>query len=319
MTRPHIPQDVLDAAHARSAARVAQDWDEADRLRGVIESAGWKVVDRGTDFALSPMAPPDAVEGDRIRYGSSAAVPVRTGAPVTGAATVVLVATDRPSNVEPALAGLRASAPPGTGIVIVADDPSAGVVATLDGLATADDLEIVWTSARLGPAAAANIGIRRAGAAVVILLDAGLEPTGDLVTPLVRALDDPTVAVVGGWGSRSDDLRRFVPAPAGDVDAIDPGCVAFRRADALARGPLDEHFRSAGLLATWWSLVLRDAGEGAPARRAVRVADLPLAGEPASVVDVPASADPAAARAVKRDRYRIIERFGRRRDLLIGG
>ena len=41
---------------------------------------------------------------------------------------------------------------------------------------------------------------RRAGAPVVVLLDTSVEPTGDVVTPLVRALDDPTVAVVGGWG-----------------------------------------------------------------------------------------------------------------------
>jgi hypothetical protein len=56
-----------------------------------------------------------------------------------------------------------------------------------------------------------------------------------------------------------------------------------------------------------------------PPRHAVRVADLPLTGEPASVRDAPPSADPAVARAVKRDRYRIIDRFGWRRDLLIRG
>lgn len=319
MTRTHIPQVVLDAAHARSAARAAQDWEEADRLRGTIEAAGWKIVDRGTDFALAPAVPPDAVEGDRVRYGSSASVPDRTGDLEAGPATVVLIATDRAAELERTLAGLRAWAPAGTGIVIVTDGPTAEMAALLDGLPPADDLDVVWTDARLGPAATANIGIRRARAAVVIQLDAGLEPTGDVVTPLVHALDDPTIAVVGGWGSTSDDVRRFVPAPVGDVDVIDPGCLAFRRADAVARGPLDEHFRSAGPLATWWSLVLRDAGEEAAPRRAVRIADLPLDGEPAHTQGDAPSADPEVARAIKRDRYRIIDRFGWRRDLLIGG
>ena len=75
MTRRRIPDEVLAAAHARAAARAARDWTEADRLRAEIEAAGWKIVDRGTDFALTPAAPPDLAEGDRVRYGSSGSVP----------------------------------------------------------------------------------------------------------------------------------------------------------------------------------------------------------------------------------------------------
>jgi len=317
VTRPHIPQEVLDAAHARSAARAAHDWEEADRLRAVIEAAGWKVADRGTDFALSPATPPDVMDGDRVSYGSSASVPDRSSEPDVGVATVVVVATDRHAGVERTLAGLRSSSPPGTGIVLVANVTTTEMTASLDGLPAAADLEIVRTGAHLGPAAAVNIGIRRAVGPVVVVLEAGLEPVGDVVTPLVRGLDDPTVAIVGGWGSTSSDLRRFTAAPPGDVDAIDPGCLAFRRADAVARGPLDERFQAAGSLSTWWSLVLRDAGEEAAPRRAVRVADLPLRGEP--TVDDTRSTDPDVARAARRDRYRVIDRFGWRRDLLIGG
>ncbi|HEY6014075.1 MAG TPA: hypothetical protein VIU37_08705, partial [Candidatus Limnocylindrales bacterium] len=98
MTRQRIPDDVLAAAHARSRAREARDWSEADRLRAEIEAAGWKVVDRGTDFALTPAVAPDVAEGDRIRYGSSRSVPSRLEEPPAGVATVVLVATDWPDD-----------------------------------------------------------------------------------------------------------------------------------------------------------------------------------------------------------------------------
>ena len=54
---------------------------------------------------------------------------------------------------------------------------------------------------RLGRGAAANVGIRRATGSVVVIVDTSVEATGDIVTPLVRALDDPTVAVAGGSGS----------------------------------------------------------------------------------------------------------------------
>jgi hypothetical protein len=75
VTRQRIPDDVLSAAHARSKARAAREWPEADRLRAEIEAAGWRIVDRGTDFALSPAAAADETDGGRVRYGSSRSVP----------------------------------------------------------------------------------------------------------------------------------------------------------------------------------------------------------------------------------------------------
>lgn len=317
MSRQHIPQTVLDAAHARSAARAARDWAEADRLRAEIEAAGWKIVDRGTDFALSPIAPADEMDGERVRFGSSAGVPSRFEEPATGIATVVLIATDWPDDLARTLVGLRANAPIGTSIVIVADAPSAEQTAALDAMPPDDDMEVVWTSARLGRAAATNIGIRRSPGPVVLLLDTTLEPAGDSVTPLVRALDDPRVAVVGGWGSVSDDLRTFEDAPAGDVDAIEGDCQAFRRADAATRGPLDERFRGSRQLALWWSLVLRDEGDGEAPRRAIRLDGLSIVRHEQRGHANPS--DNERDRQSKRDFYRIIDRFGWRRDLLTRG
>ena len=61
-----------------------------------------------------------------------------------------------------------------------------------------------------------------------------------------------------------------MPGP-GDVTAIEGYAIAFRREDAAARGPVDEHFRFYRNLDIWWSLVLRDEGEGTAPRRAVAV------------------------------------------------
>jgi hypothetical protein len=324
VTRRRIPDEILSAAHARAAARAAGDWDEADRLRAEIEAAGWKIADRGTDFALTPAAPPDVAEGERIRYGSSGSVPSRWAEPATGLATVVLIATDWPDDLARALAALGATSPDGTSVVIVADGPSAEQAAALDVLETGQGAalerpselptEIVWTSERLGHAAATNIGLRRAGSPLVIQLDTSVEPSGDVVTPLVRALDDETVAVAGRWGIVSSDLRKFEDAPAGDVDAVEGYLTAFRRADAAERGPLDEHFRFYRNLDIWWSLVLRDEGEEVPPRRAVSIDGLPaVRHEHRGYTSLP---DDERDRQSKRNFYRIIDRFGWRRDLL---
>ena len=176
MTRQRIPDAVLTAAHDRARARAEHDWSEADRLREEIEAAGWKVVDRGTDFALSPVTPPDVEADGVVRYGASANVPSRLDEPATGLATVILIATDYEADLERTIAALGAHAPAGTSVVVVADDPSAEQAAALESQVAGDlPVEIVWTSERLGHAAALNVGIRRAAAPVVVVMDTSVE------------------------------------------------------------------------------------------------------------------------------------------------
>ncbi len=315
-----IPPHVDELARRRAEARAARAFDEADRLRAEIEEAGWKVIDQGLRYRLEPMHAPDVEVAGRVLYGSSESVPSRLDESPAAAATVVLLADRWPEDLARALGGLRAHAPVGTQVVIVANDPTPEQADALGSgerpgpapIAGAGP-EQVWTSAPLGHAAAINAGIRRAAGEVIVLLDTSVEPTGDLVTPLVEALRDPTIAVVGGWGLRSPDLRHFDEAGPGDVDALEGWMMAFRRADFVARGPLDEHFRFHRNLDIWWSLVLRDEGPEAPPRRALAV-DVPAARQaPRGDTGV---AEPERERLARRNFYRIIDRFGARRDLL---
>ena len=90
---------------------------------------------------------------------------------------------------------------------------------------------------------------------------------------------------------------------------------AFRRADYAARGPLDERFRFYRNLDIWWSLVLRDEGEGTAPRRAIRLDGLPaVRHEHRGYTSLP---DDERDRQSKRNFYRIIDRYGSRRDLLV--
>ena len=332
MFRDVAPQPVIELAEARAAARRARDWTAADRLKGDIEAAGWKVIDSGTMYDLERAAAPDVSVDGIDRYGSSATVPSRLDEAPVGTASVVLVATDWPDDLASSLRGLVDHAPDGTQLVIVANAPSderASALTTLDALdpgAPGVVTDVVWTSARLGHAAALNVGLRRTRAAVVVLLGPDTEMVGDLVTPLVAVLEDPTIAVAGAFGLVSPDLGRFDLADetAGDVDAIDGAVQAFRRADYARRGPLDERFTTAPSLDIWWSLVLRDGyadpssePEDAPThRRAVALPGLPVRRrESAGPVDgVPPDWD----RLAKRNHYRVLKRFATRRDLLVG-
>ena len=319
MSRPYVPQPVLDAAHARAAARAARDWPAADRLRAEIEAAGWRVVDRGTDFRLEPLHAPDVADEAGVRYGRSEAVPSRLGEPSTCEATVVLVATDQPDDLDRAIGALRRTVPQGTQLVVVVDLPDPAQAARLPDRnpagAEGPEIEVVRTSARLGWAAALNIGLRRAAGEVVVVMDTSVEPTGDVVTPLVAALADGEVALAGAFGLRSADLRRFEEVADGDAAAIEGYLLAVRRADAAAAGALDEGFRFYRNLDIWWSLVLRDRGEGVPPRRAAVVAGLPLVRhEHRGWTSVP---EAERDRLSKRNFYRFLDRFRDRLDLAV--
>jgi hypothetical protein len=327
--RPRIPPQVLGAAHDRRAARIAGDWAEADRLRAVIEAAGWRVTDRGKDFALAPAHPPNQIEGDRVRYGSAASVPSRLQEAPTAAATIIVRAADQDvGGAMETLAGMD----PTTQVVVVADAPGREASAGLERLIqhrSADRLEVAWTSQRLGPAASLNIGLRRAVGELVIALGPGTQVGPDVVPRLASVLAAGDVAVAGAEGLVGQDIRHLRNVlPGGstlrEVVALDGRCLAVRRELAAARGPIDERLGTWRHISIWWSLVLRDQGEGRVPLRALLVVDLPIAGgPPRGVTGQPgeATGDDArmatndGARVDRRDRYRLLERFGHRPEL----
>lgn len=93
-----------------------------------------------------------------------------------------------------------------------------------------------------GFGAAHNRALTEAAGDVVVIVDTSLELTGDLLSPLVTALDDPTVAVVGPFGLATKDLCDYEERTAGDVAAIQGYCLAARRTDLLAAGGVQERF-----------------------------------------------------------------------------
>jgi hypothetical protein len=337
MSRNDAPPELSALADARAAARRERDWPTADALKAQIEAAGWRVIDTGSFYDLERAAAPDLETGGIVRYGSSGSVPSRLAEAPVGVATVVLVATDQADELVRAVGSIADHAPDGTRIVLVVNGAPEAVDAVAASLEAADPgspgivTEVVRTSTGLGRAAALNAGIRRATTPLVLLLDPSVELAGDLVSVLADALDDPTVAVAGPFGLVSDDMRPFRPArpDALDADAIEGAAIAFRRADYVVLGPLDEHFTTEASLDAWWSLVLRDwsgepdgsagaeqePGAEITSRRAVQAGAGLVIRHPR---DLGAASDTDRERRVRRDRYRLLKQFATRRDLLAG-
>jgi hypothetical protein len=305
---PTIPEAIEALASARAEARSERDYARADRLKAEIEAAGWKVVDDGARYMLTPALPPDRRDEGRVVYGSAASVPSRLDEGARPGATVVVVA----SGSEPSTPGALAAAGSDVDLVLVAADGSVDRMALLErlrgetGIMAAevggrasgpDRVEVLWTSGSLGAAEAVAAGIRRVGRELVILLETGVVPAGDLVTPLATALDDPTVAAVGVRGLTSSDLHRFVPTGPGDpLVALGSPLLAFRRRDVDRLAGLDRRLVGYASVVAWSSLALREAAGDAGTRR-VALVDLPVRGGTAFEIG-------------RRDRYRIAARFG---------
>ena len=268
---PGPPAEITHLVRQRTEARARRDWATADDLKVQIEAGGWKVTDHGGRTALSRAAPPSVEMDGEVRYGSAAAVPSRLDEPTDAPWTVIVPASEAPERVSRLLDGLRTHAPGATQVVVVANDPSEPQQAAL-AAGAADRaavggraVEVLRTATRLGHAAALNIALRRTAGELVLIADGTAWPVGDALGPLAQALRDPGVAVAGAFGVASDEPGRLrpsalAPSDTREVGAVLAGWLAFRRADYVALGPLDERFVTPAWLDVWWSLRLR-AGE----------------------------------------------------------
>ena len=267
-------------------------------MRGV----GWEPVDTAEGTTARPVAPPLSGE-----------LPSLLDEPASLAASIVVVVDDHPGDVERLLRGLAAHQPPvECELLLVANAPVAEAGSLLDAAwppGTSTAASLLPTAARLGWADAVNLGLRRGRGSVAILLDGSVEPTGDLVGPLLSAFEDPKVGIAGGWGATSADGREFVEAPPGPVDAVEAYCLAIRREALRAVGGFDPGYRFYRHADLDLSFAVRDAGW-----HALRTDPLPAVlhahrGWEAFPVE-------ERDRLSKRNFYRFLKRWRDRTDLL---
>ena len=293
MNVPSVPDEIVALADERAAARARRDYRTADELKARVEAAGWKVVDFGVAYELEPTRPPDVVEGERTLYGSVESVPSRLHEqPMTEASVIVIL--DQAADATGCLEAIAAAAP-GVAQVVVVHGPDTVPEGPFD--------DAVGMALPFGAGDALQAALRRTTGAVVVVLEPESIATGDVFTPLIEALADPSVAIAAAEGLVSHDLHRYHPAEQGDVTTVASGCYAFRRADAIERGPIDGRLRLRGSVAAWLGLLLRDEGPDATPRRALAL-DLPVR-QAAEEGDLPED----HARLARRDGYRLADRF----------
>jgi GT2 family glycosyltransferase len=157
-------------------------------------------------------------------------------------------------------------------VVLVDDGTEEAAGRALEDLARADErVRVLHLDLAIGFGAAMNLGMGQALGRVLVWLDPHVEATGDLLGPLLEALDRPDAGLAGGWGVVTTSLLEFEADQGPEVDAVEGYLLAVPRALAARVGvdPRDRYYRNADLD---YSFAVRALGHRAlrvevPARR----------------------------------------------------
>ena len=269
-----LPTEVARLAAGREATRAAGDHATSDRARADLVERGYEVEDlRPRTVVLRRFPGPPREERFVTR---SADVADLRGEPSSCDVTVAVVGRDVRDEVLRAVRSALRHPPAGRSLELIVVDAGStdGTAEAVRALADRR-VRVFEADHDLGAAAARNVALRQARGAHVVIFEPWIELTGDALSPLMRALEDPGVGIAGPFGLRTADMHHFEPAPAGEVDAVELYLMALRRDTLRRAGLMDEHYRFYRNLDIDYSFAVRARG-----LRAVAIGGLPLVRHP---------------------------------------
>ena len=241
-----LPKTIELSLKRRGELRRNASFKDADILRDRLKSQGFVIHDNKTKTYARPVSALEVHPQTWREYSSSREVPSLLLNKSKLDISIVIVACNYLEDVQRCIRSvLRWSSGHALEVVAVDNGSSDGTSQWLEDTASSEPLlRVLHTDHVLGDAAAKNIGLRQSLGNTIVMLDTCAEVTGDLYGPLIRALRDGQVGVVGPFGLRTSDLRHFEEVPVScEVDAIQAYCFAFRRADLPLVGWMPESFR----------------------------------------------------------------------------
>ena len=240
---PSVPPELNDLLARRQAARERRDYARADAIRDELREAGWLVKDTPDGPELDPAPPYQPVD--------PAAVPSRWAEPDRHEVSVVVHVTGWPEDVARAAAALRAHCGHiDHEVLLVEDGAGEATGRALEELGRGDRrVRVLHLDPAVGFGAAMNLGMGQALGRVLVWLDPHVEAKGDLLGPLLAALDQPGVGLAGGWGVVTTSMLDFEADDGPEVDAVEGYLLAVPRelAARVRVDPKDRYYRNADL------------------------------------------------------------------------
>jgi GT2 family glycosyltransferase len=307
--RPGIPAEILALSHERDLLRRRGQYKRADALKQQIEEAGYLIRDnpRGAHLVILP-----SIEVDGTVYPTARQLPSLLDDADRCTFSLNILESGSIEETRRCVESILRFAG-GASIEIVLVDNASQDGTDLWAIALRHQeprLHVLHTTRRMGAAEARNIGLKQSRGRYIVLLDASVELTGDIFTPLVKTLADSRIGITGPHGLHTDDLRHFTESQQLEVEAVDGLCMTFRRKLLKRVGLFDERYRFPHYMDIDFSFAVRDEGT-----RAVITPNLPVLHHP--LIEDADMSDAERSRLAKRGFYRFLEKWGNRDDLLL--
>jgi cysteinyl-tRNA synthetase len=227
-----VPDDVERLLQERQQAREAKDFSRADRLRDQIHALGYAIRDSASGATLERLPRFEALDPSRIESVLEK--------PAILEVSMHLLYEGFKDDVERFLTGLAKHCDAHDYEVVLVDNASPDAE-WCESLAS-ERVRVIHLDREVGFAEARNAGLKTSRGRIVILADLSVEPTGDVIAPILEAFKDSAVGLAGPWGIVSEDMREFTASEGPEVDAIEGYFLATRR-DLLTEGLIHDKFR----------------------------------------------------------------------------
>lgn len=262
---PEVVRD-LDEGHLkilaeRETERKKGNYSKADILRDQLNSMGVEVRDlpAGTILVRRSRA---EWKGATREISSSSEVPYLIEKPPVYDFTVSLVAWNNGPDILRCIKALRTYCGSARVQLVVVEGGSKDNTREVltEALSGERDSFLFLGDHYLGEGASRNVALRQALGRIVVLLDAMVEPRGDILSPLARTLESPAVGLTGAVGLVTKDCQNFYEAPGSRVHAVTLYCMAIPREVIIRAGLMDERFRFYRHLDLDYSFRIRSLG-----------------------------------------------------------
>ncbi len=307
--RPGIPEEILALSHERDLLRRRGQYVRADKLKRQIEDAGYLIKDnpRGAHLVILP-----SIRVDGKEYRTARQLPSLLDEIDQCTFSVNILAQNTSAQSRRCVESVLRFADTTDLEVILIDNASYdGTDIWAKMLQQRDPrVHVIQASRTMGVAEALNAGLKQSRGRYILLLDAEVEVTGDIFTPLARILADEEVGLTGARGFRTEDLRHFEESQEAEVEVVDARCMAFERQFLKQAGFFDERYRYPYYMDIDFSFAIRNQGV-----RAVITPHLSLISH--ADTSNQSLSDAECTRLIKRNFYRYLEKWGNREDLLL--
>lgn len=242
-----IPGNIIKKISKRNLERSRQRYEKADALRNDVEQNGYGIEDSLSGTRIRLKSPWENRKEAWPSISSSSEVKSLLLEPNKVELSILIVANNYLEDLRRCVKSvLKWTKEHSVEIIIVNNGSTNDIGSWIEQAAVKDcTIRTIHSDHMLGEAMAKNVLLQQSLGRIIIMLETSVEVFGDIFVPIQKLLSNKTVGVTGPFGLRTSNLHHFHEGEgtAGDMDAMQAYCFAFKRKLLADVGLMRESFR----------------------------------------------------------------------------